>query len=146
MPNLDKQNPINEMDFRLDNFNEQKIYTGALAYAHKIKNLLFMRPGDFPSIPEAGINIQSYRYHSLDALVSGELKEKISDQITTYITSIPVENIDINVLTSNGSYFLVLKITLTQTDSQIIFAVQQNKGKLVNFNFKIYDTEKVEIW
>lgn len=146
MPTLDKTNPINEMDFTLDNFNEQKIYTGALAYAHKIKNLLFMRPGDFPSMPDAGINIQSYRYKGLDNLVSGELKEKISDQITKYITSIPNENIDVSVIRLNNDFFLVLKIILVETDKQIVYAIQQSKGELVNFNFKIYDNEKVEIW
>lgn len=145
MPNLDKSNPINEMDFSLNNFNEQKIYTGAMAYAHKIKNLLFMRPGDFPSMPEMGINIQSIRYQSLDDLVAGELREKLSDQITKYIMSLPVENIEVSAMKANGDYFLILKFTLTETE-QIVYAVQQSKGQLVNFNFKIYETEKVDIW
>ena len=145
MPNLDKSNPINDMDFSLNNFNEQKIYTGAMAYAHKIKNLLFMRPGDFPSMPEMGINIQSIRYQSLDDLVAGELREKLSDQITKYIMSLPVENIEVSAMKANGDYFLILKFTLTETE-QIVYAVQQSKGQLVNFNFKIYETEKVDIW
>ena len=145
MPNLDKSNPINEMDFSLNNFNEQKIYTRAMAYAHKIKNLLFMRPGDFPSMPEMGINIQSIRYQSLDDLVAGELREKLSDQITKYIMSLPVENIEVSAMKANGDYFLILKFTLTETE-QIVYAVQQSKGQLVNFNFKIYETEKVDIW
>ena len=145
MPNLDKSNPINEMDFSLNNFNEQKIYTGAMAYAHKIKNLLFMRPGDFPSMPEMGINIQSIRYQSLDDLVAGELREKLSDQITKYIMSLPVENIEVSAMKANGDYFFFFLFTLTETE-QIVYVVQQSKGQLVNFNFKIYETEKVDIW
>ena len=58
-----KNSTVNEMDFKLDNFENQKIYTGALAIAHKIKNLFFLRPGDMPSLPKAGINIQSYRWN-----------------------------------------------------------------------------------
>lgn len=146
MPNLNRSITINEMDFHLDDFNEQKIYVGALAQAHKIKNLLFMRPGDFPSLPEMGINIQSYRYHALDNILSGKLKEAISDQLTSYVTDVPVENIDISATKYNGFYFLILKITLIESDKQIIFGIQQQKGELVNFNFKVYDNEKVQIW
>ena len=95
---INKTDPVNEMDFKLNSFNEQAIYTGTLAIAHRIKNLLFMKPGDLPSLPDAGINIQGYRFKALDDLVSGVLKEKLSDQITAYITPMPVENIDIAIV------------------------------------------------
>ena len=35
-----RSSSVNEMDFCLDAFNNQKVYVGAMAYAHKIKNLL----------------------------------------------------------------------------------------------------------
>ena len=96
---------VNEMDFNLDAFNNQKVYVGALAYAHRIKNLLFMRPGDIPSIPEAGLNIQSIRFQDMDVLATGELKEKISTQISLYVYDITTDNIDISevIVVSNGS-------------------------------------------
>lgn len=146
MPNLNRSNPVNEMDFTLDSFNEQKIYSGALATAHKIKNLLFMKKGDFPSIPDMGINIQGYRYQALDLLVSGRLKEDISDQISKYVTDVPIENIYIGTSSYKGEYFLILKILLTEENNEIIYAIKQSKGEVVNFNFKIYDMEKVDIW
>lgn len=142
---IDKTNPVNEMDFKLNNFNEQAIYTGTLAYAHRIKNLLFLRPGDIPSMPEAGLNIQGYRYKALDDLVSGALKEDIATQVSNYIVDLPIENIDISTGFWQNDYFLILKIYLYQEDSEIIYAVQQPKGEVVNFNFKIYDKEKIPI-
>lgn len=135
----------NELDFTLNSFNQQKVYTGALAYAHKIKNLLFMRPGDLPSMPEAGIDIQAYKFQAMDKLLSGTLKETISNQITKYITSIPVEQINITATKYDGDYFLVIGIVLYE-QSKVIYAIQQKKGELVNFNFKIYDNEPVDIW
>lgn len=137
---------INEFDFCLDNFEDQKIYTGAMAYAHRIKNLFFMRPGDFPSLPEAGINIQSYRFKAVDDLLSGSLKEQISKQLSAYIADIPVENINISTASAKGQYYLIISIVLYQVNSTIIFAIQQGNNDLVNFNFKIYDNESVEIW
>ena len=142
---INKSDPVNEMDFKLNSFNEQAIYTGTLAYAHRIKNLLFLRPGDIPSMPEAGLNIQGYRYKALDDLVSGALKEDIATQVSNYIVDLPIENIDISTGFWQNDYFLILKIYLYQEDSEIIYAVQQPKGEVVNFNFKIYDKEKIPI-
>ena len=96
-------------------------------------------------MPEIVIHIQSIPYQALDYLVAGERREQLSDQITKYIMSLPVENIEVSAMKANGDYFLILKFTLTETE-QIVYAVQQSKGQLVNFNFKIYETEKVDIW
>ena len=101
-----RNSTINEMDFSLDAFNNQKVYVGAMAYAYKIRNLLFMRPGDIPSIPEAGLNIQSIRFQDMDVLATGELKEKISTQISLYVYDITTDNIDISVNKYNGQYYL----------------------------------------
>jgi hypothetical protein len=139
---IDKNNPVNEMDFKLNGFNEQEIYTGTMAYAHRIKNLLFMRPGDFPSIPEMGINIQGYRYKAMDELIAGALKENNSDQISQYIMDLPMENIDISTGFYNNDYVLILHIYLYQERAEIIYAIQQPRGNVINFNFKIYDSEK----
>lgn len=137
---------VNEMDFNLDAFNNQKVYVGALAYAHRIKNLLFMRPGDLPSIPEAGLNIQSIRFQDMDVLATGELKEKISTQISLYVYDITTDNIDISVNKYNGQYYLLIKITLQQLNSEIMYAVEEKKRDVVNFNFKVYQNENVDIW
>ena len=119
------------MDFKLNGFNEQEIYTGTLAYAHRIKNLLFMKPGDFPSIPDMGINIQGYRYKALDDLVAGALRENVADQISKYIMDLPIENIDISTGFYNNDYVLVLRIYLYQEKAEIIYAIQQPKGEVV---------------
>lgn len=142
---IDKTNPVNEMDFKLNNFNDQTIYTGTLAYAHKIKNLMFLRPGDIPSLPDAGLYIQSYRFKAMDDLLSGTLREKISDQISTYVMDLPIENIDISTGYYNGDYYLIIGIYLYQEQAEVIYGIQQPKGDIVNFNFKIYDNVKPKI-
>lgn len=139
---IDKTNPVNEMDFKLNNFNEQEIYTGVMAYAHRIKTLLFMRPGDFPSIPDMGLNIQSYRFKAMDDIISGSLKEAIANQVSTYIMNLPIENIELSTGYYQNDYFLIIRIYLYQDKKEIVYGIQQPKGEVVNFNFKIYDREK----
>ena len=97
-------------------------------------------------MPDAGINIQGYRFQSIDAILSGELKEKLSDQITKYITDIPSDNIGIDLSQYNGEYYLLIRFSLYQTNQDIIFGMAQSKNDIVNFNFKIYDSKKVDIW
>ena len=141
-----RNSTVNEMDFTLDAFNNQKVYVGAMAYAHKIKNLLFMRKGDFPSDPNMGINIQSIRFKDMDLLASGTLKETLSQQISMYVVDITTDDISISVNKYNGNYYLLVSIKLQQLNSEIMYAVEERKRDLVNFNFKIYQTTNAEIW
>ena len=141
-----RSSSINEMDFCLDAFNNQKVYVGAMAYAHKIKNLLFMRKGDFPSDPDMGINIQSIRFKDMDALASGSLKETLSAQISAYVVDVTTDDIALSVNKYNGNYYLLITIHLEQLNSEIIYAIDDNKREVVNFNFKIYQTTNAEIW
>ena len=77
-----------------------------------------MKPGDLPSLPEAGINIQGYRFKALDSLVSGVLKEKLSDQITAYITPMPV-GIIVALWSSLGTGFLSFVAGFTNVDKEL---------------------------
>ena len=141
-----RNSTINEMDFSLDAFNNQKVYVGAMAYAYKIRNLLFMRPGDMPSIPEAGLNIQSIRFQDIDVLAAGDLREKLSTQITAYVFDITTDDISISVNKYNNQYYLIITISLTQLNTEIMYAVENKRRDVINFNFKVYQTENVEIW
>ena len=59
---------IAELDFSLDDFHNQKVLRGADAYARLIQRLLFMRKGTYPTIPDMGIDISSYRFADLDVV------------------------------------------------------------------------------
>lgn len=141
-----RNSTVNEMDFSLDAFNNQKVYVGAMAYAHKIKNLLFMRKGDFPSDPDMGINIQSIRYKDMDTLAAGTLKENLSAQISAYVIDISSEDISISVNKYNGQYYLLIGIKLTQLQTELLYAIDNDHRDVVNFNFKVYKTANAEIW
>ena len=57
---------IAELDFSLDDFHNQKVLRGADAYGRLIQRLLFMRKGTYPTIPDMGVDIASYRFADLD--------------------------------------------------------------------------------
>lgn len=133
-----------ELDLSLNNFKEQKTYSGAIGKAKDIQNLLFMKPGDFPSVPDMGINISSIRYKDIDSLTSGDLRETIRSQINKYITAVPLENIVISKAKINNTYVLFIDITL-YADNQALDLTygiqQQGENNIVNFQLNITENK-----
>ena len=68
---------IAELDFSLDNFHKQKVFKNSKAYVQMIQRLMFMKKGTYPTIPDMGIDISSYRFAELDTLAAGDLKDII---------------------------------------------------------------------
>ena len=76
-----------------------------------ILTLLFMKPGQFPSIPDLGIDIESYLYeYADDPKVIREIQEKLRDQCNR----LELSGLDVNITmekTTEGLDALVIEIT-----------------------------------
>lgn len=79
-----------------------------------IMTLLFMKPGQYPSIPELGIDIESYLFeYADDPRVVSEIREKLADQCNR----LEISGIDIDIRmerTSEDLHALVIEITGTE--------------------------------
>ena len=75
--------------------------------------LLFAKPGNFPSIPELGIDVEQYLLDYADnSRIPAEIKNKLVDQCN----KLQIIGIDIEVfvdIDQSGNNVLVLKITGT---------------------------------
>lgn len=132
-----------ELDLSLNYFKEQKTYEGVMGKAQDIKNLLFMRPGDFPSIPNMGINISSIRFEDIDILTAGELKDKIKSQISSYISNVPLDDVDISISKVKGMYVLFIDIKLFADNKYMTasYALAQKKYKIINFQLNLTENK-----
>lgn len=78
-----------------------------------IITLLYMKPGQYPSIPELGIDIESYLHeYADDPNIPSEIKNKLTDQCNR----IEVTGIQIDCYidqTDDGTNALVVKVTGT---------------------------------
>ena len=76
-----------------------------------ILTLLYMKPGQYPSIPELGIDIESYLHeYADDPNIPSEIKNKLTDQCNR----IEVTGIQIDCYidqTDDGTNALVVKVT-----------------------------------
>lgn len=66
--------------FELNEFNEPRIRGEIETLKDALLFVLFSKPGSYPSIPELGLDIETYLYSFYDEIDVEDLKGKITDQ------------------------------------------------------------------
>ena len=115
-------------------FNKPTELIGKDAWARLVLNLLFMRKGTFPSMPNMGVGIQDYQYEFLDTAISS-LNFEIEDQINTYLPDLPVSSVNVTSTEVDGQTMLILVINFTDkgtVDSTVVAAAVSGM-RLVDF-------------
>lgn len=115
-------------------FNKPTELIGKDAWARLVLNLLFMRKGTFPSMPNMGVGIQDYQYEFLDTAISS-LNFEIEDQINTYLPDLPVSSVNVTSTEVDGQTILILVINFTDkgtVDSTVVAAAVSGM-RLVDF-------------
>ena len=96
-----------------DSMYKPKVISSFDLIINSILTLLFMKPGQYPSIPELGIDIESYLHeYADDPNIPSEIKNKLTDQCNR----IEVTGIQIDCYidqTDDGTNALVVKVTGT---------------------------------
>ena len=65
----------------LDAFNKPKVISSFEMAINAILTLLFMKPGQYPSVPELGIDIESYLHeYADDPKIPSSIESKLRDQ------------------------------------------------------------------
>ena len=97
-----------------DSMGRPKVISSFEVGVNIILTLLFMKPGQYPSIPDLGIDIESYLHeYADDERIPVEIKNKLSDQCN----KLDISGLTINVSfdkTSEGIDALVIDITGNQ--------------------------------
>lgn len=88
--------------FELDEFSRPKLISPSEMIKNIIMFILFSKPGSYPSLPEIGLDIQSYLYEFYDALNVNELKQNIIDQCSLLEFYFNNNNINIIKYKNNG--------------------------------------------
>lgn len=99
----------------LDDYGKPKVLSSFEMMVNAILTLLFMKPGQFPSIPELGIDINSYLLeYSDDPKIPRKIETMLNDQCNRLqVTGLTFECY-IDRKTIPGVDALVIKITATE--------------------------------
>lgn len=84
-----------DFTFNMGSHGKMEEFTDSSAIVLAIRNLLLTRPGNYPSWPDMGINLEKYTFDFLDAITIAELKSEISTNIEKYLP--PISNIIVDV-------------------------------------------------
>jgi len=121
-----------ELDFDVNGFGRQKVLTEAEAAYRQILLLLFLRPGDYPSLPEMGIHISKrIRYKNIDYVTGTTMKEEITKQIRTYAPQVELVNLDIWSAKYKGEYYVILDIELA-AEKTLSIAMTRKSTSLID--------------
>lgn len=122
-----------ELGLGINVFNKPVEYQGKTAWFQLILNLLFLRPGTYPSIPSMGVGIQDYEYEYLDD-VKDNIQASIQDQCKAFLPDVPLENVDIQSVDYEGKKIMLIVITLNDNGESVTAAVASEfTNKLIDF-------------
>ena len=80
MANYSKSGAGYDLTFELNEFEEPRIRSDIETVKNTLLFILFSKPGQYPSLPQIGLNIQSYLYSNYDTLDVNDLRTRIVSQ------------------------------------------------------------------
>lgn len=122
-----------ELGLNTNVFGKAVEYKGKEAWFQLILNLLFLRPGTYPSIPTMGIGIQDYEYEFIDD-IKDNLQINIQDQVKAFLPDVPLDSIDIQTVDYDGHTILLITINLYDNGEIVTGAVASEvTNNLIDF-------------
>lgn len=101
-----------ELVLGLNPFQKPEVLHGKEAWVREIQNLLFLRPGTYPSCPNMGIGIQDFEFSFIDSAVD-ELQMRIPAQVSNFLPTVPFRGCSVYSKDIDGRpvLFVILKFT-----------------------------------
>ena len=99
-------------------FNKATEYQGKTAWFQLILNLIFLRPGTYPSIPNMGVGLQDYEYEYIDD-VKDNIRNKIEEQVNLFLPDVPLASVEVTSVEYEGKTILLIVISL-EDNGQIV--------------------------
>ena len=107
-----------ELGLNTNVFNKSTEYQGKTAWFQLILNLIFLRPGTYPSIPNMGVGLQDYEYEYIDD-VKDNIRNKIEEQVNLFLPDVPLASVEVTSVEYEGKTILLIVISL-EDNGQIV--------------------------
>ena len=129
-----------------DNFQKSRIFNETDSLINYILNILLMRPGNMPGMPDLGVNIgQSVQPSMQSKLDSAKLKGLIVSNCENLLPYLTADEIYVGVAVDDmGRDVLLIKIPLivdvsSKEEKDIYYAFYRNELNNLEFNFLVDD-------
>ena len=129
-----------------DNFQKSRIFNETDSLINYILNILLMRPGNMPGMPDLGVNIGQYVQPSMQSKIDSEkLKGLIVSNCENLLPYLTADEIYVGVAIDDmGRDVLLIKIPLivdvsSKEEKDIYYAFYRNELNNLEFNFLVDD-------
>lgn len=123
-----------ELGLSTNVFNKATEYQGKTAWFQLILNLIFLRPGTYPSIPNMGVGIQDYEYEYIDD-VKDNIRNKIEEQASLFLPDVPLASVEVTSVEYEGKTILLIVISLDDNGQIVTGAVASEiTNRLIDFD------------
>lgn len=135
-----------DIGFDKDNFQKSRVYNETDSLINYILNILLMRPGNMPSMPEIGVNIGQYVQPSMQKKLDTEfIKGLIVSNCDALLPYLSTETIIVSVAKDSFDRdVLLIKIPIMMDDvskveQDVYYAFYRNELNELEFNFLVDD-------
>ena len=125
-----------EAAIEINSFDKPKELTGLAAWSQLMLNLIFLKPGTYPSMPEMGIGIENYQYDFMDDVIA-ELSAAITTQQQKYLPDVPLAGVQIGKVEQNGQPILLIQMMFNDSFGSVSSAVAINTSKRNFLDFEV---------
>lgn len=125
-----------ETSLEIDSFDKPCEYSDVAAWSQLLLNLIFLKPGTYPSLPEMGVGIEDYQYEFLDEVIDA-LSSKINEQRTIYLPDVPLAGLQISKMEQNGDPILIIQFIFETDGGTSTSAVAVNVSKRNFLDFEV---------
>lgn len=129
--------------FGVDAFNRAKYKNETETIATAILNLLFAKPGYFPSMPDLGINIQNILYSFWDEIDPTVIKAQIITQCQEFKQYVDDGSLDVIKSSYNEQPLLivVIPVQVKNTKRRLVIGVTVGENGEIKYNYD-YDSSE----
>lgn len=129
-----------------DDFQKSKIFNHETSLVNYILNILLMKPGNLPSQPNIGVDINKYVQNNMETLDTESLKGMIASNCEDLIPYITNDDIFVGVVDDdNGKGVLIVKIPIyassnkdnKQSQIDVYYAFYRDELNSLRFNFLV---------
>lgn len=131
-----------EPSFGVNSFNQAMYKNETETVANGILNLLFGKPGYFPSMPDLGINIQSLLYSFWDEINTTTLKAQIAAQCGEFKSYIKDGSLDVIKSSYNNKPLLiiVIPVQIKTIKQNLAIGITQTETGDIKYNYVFENT------
>lgn len=128
----------NEVGFGKDNFSKPKVLSKKDSIVQIIKHILFLKPGQLPSLPFIGVDIMRYINPMIDDDDLQNISERIVAQCYTVAPHLDISGVIVRSMMYKERPVLVIVIPINVDDESetLMMGVSKDTNGRVLFNYE----------